>query len=79
MAMGWAHPTTGPNQHHKTGTRLEPPSEAQMRPSNYEKKPKLNFAHMGSPGAKPSTKHRTAVDGKLQLRPYVSEGTKRIK
>ena len=21
MAMGWTHPTTGPNQHHKTGTR----------------------------------------------------------
>ena len=21
MAVGWAHPSTGPNQHHKTGTR----------------------------------------------------------
>ena len=32
----------GPNQHHKTGTQLEPPREAQTRPSNHdlEKKPR---------------------------------------
>ena len=36
MAMGWAHPTTGPNQHHKTGTRLEPPREAHTKPSNHD-------------------------------------------
>jgi len=42
MAMGWAHSTTGPNQYHKTGTRLELPREAQTRPSNHdlEKKPR---------------------------------------
>jgi len=42
MVMGWAHSTTGPNKHHKTGTRLELPREGQMRPSNHdlEKKPR---------------------------------------
>ena len=35
----------------------------------------LNLAHIGSPGARPNTKHRTVLDGKL----YVPEGTKRIK
>ena len=36
MAVGWAHPTTGHNEHHKTGTRLEPQQEAQTRPSNHD-------------------------------------------
>ena len=61
MAVGWAHPMAGPNQHYKTGTPKGSADEA-VQPQLGEETYTLNFAHMESPGAKPSTKHRTVED-----------------
>ena len=48
MAVGWVHYMTGPNQHHKKGTRLEAPREEQARPSNHdlETNPKYRTLHI---------------------------------
>ena len=49
---------------HSTGTPKGSADEAvQLRLG--EEAQTLNFAHMGSPGTKPSTQHRTVLDGKL--------------
>ena len=50
MAVGWAHPTTGSNQHHKTGNPKGSAGEA-VHPRLGEEAKTLNVAHVESPGA----------------------------